>query len=315
MQWTTSRTRDGRRVALGLACLAVVIGCTDDPAPVADDTPVGEATVTSVPSLVGRVWIGAPVRNGRVEVFAYDGLIRGQGFGETITNEDRRFALPTPDYSGRVVFRISGPTAAFPNPASGEFDSFGDSDELFATTVLGPSLTGTELQVDVLTTLVTTHALTLCDTEGPDRAGRRPVVPDDDHLRSPGQASNAPAVRSPERRPPRLALTSLSTQRRPIAELPVGPMASLRPVELDDGLGKLASRHHRRRHGAQALPRTDVDEPEEDGVFVGGDEAPFVEQLDHALNDSVRIRAPAGWYFTLQCGRHRRQRDGSAGAR
>ncbi|MBT9557799.1 MAG: hypothetical protein IV100_17315 [Myxococcales bacterium] len=170
MHWTSTRLRGGARVALGLACAAVVIGCSDDPTHVTDATPIGEATETSVPSLVGRVWIGAPVRGGRVEVFAYDGLVRGQGFGETITNDDGRFALPMPDYAGRVVLRISGPMAAFLNPASGETEHFGDSDELFATTVLGPSLTGTELQVDVLTTLITTHALSLRDTEGPDRA-------------------------------------------------------------------------------------------------------------------------------------------------
>jgi hypothetical protein len=170
MQWTIARAREGTRRALGAACMAVFIGCGDDAAHLTDATPVNEATETTVPSLVGRVWIGAPVRGGRVEVFAYDGLVRGQGFGETITNEDGRFALPMPDYSGRVVIRISGPTAAFLNPASGETESFGDSDELFATTVLGPSLTGTELQVDVLTTLVTTHALSLRDSEGPDRA-------------------------------------------------------------------------------------------------------------------------------------------------
>ncbi|MFZ4739515.1 MAG: hypothetical protein ACOYM9_26475, partial [Bradymonadia bacterium] len=164
-----SRTKLLLEPALALVALLAACG---DPAgvAVAVDAPGEGASETTMPSLVGRAWIGAPVRGAKVEVFAYEDLVRGVTFGETITNVDGRFGMPMPDFQGRIVIRISGAEATYRNPITLADERLGESDELFATVVLGPSLAGRELQVDLLTTLSTSYALSLRNLEGPDRA-------------------------------------------------------------------------------------------------------------------------------------------------
>ncbi|MBT9555900.1 MAG: hypothetical protein IV100_07725 [Myxococcales bacterium] len=150
---------------------ALLASCSDPAGvAVAVDAPGEGASETTAPSLVGRAWIGAPVRGAKVEVFAYDDLVRGVTFGETITNIDGRFGMPMPEFQGRIVIRISGTEATYRNPITLADERLGESDELFATVVLGPSLAGRELQVDLLTTLSTSYALSLRNLEGPDRA-------------------------------------------------------------------------------------------------------------------------------------------------